>query len=91
MLQPFWAQAFRRGRCLIPSDLAVLSAQIEMPTMGARRPQINLSDVPETLPGARPSASSAQREAFEERCRRLYREEVEETGADGSDWEHLWG
>lgn len=40
--------------------------------------ELNFSDVPEMLPGARPGATAAQREAFERRSRMLHWEDVEE-------------
>jgi len=39
------------------------------------RPHLNVVDVPELLPGARPGASSALREQFEDQCRKLHRDE----------------
>jgi len=39
---------------------------------------LNLSDIPEMLPGARPGANPAQREEFEKRSRMLHYDEVEE-------------
>mmetsp|Transcript_652 Transcript_652/g.790 ORF Transcript_652/g.790 Transcript_652/m.790 type:complete len:164 (-) Transcript_652:16-507(-) len=44
------------------------------PTPKARQhaPRLNLFDIPEMLPGARPRANPAQREEFEERCRLLH-------------------
>jgi hypothetical protein len=39
---------------------------------------LNLSDLPELLPGAQPSANPAQREEFEARCRQLSREVLAE-------------
>eukprot|EP00927_Polykrikos_kofoidii_P064041 TRINITY_DN59036_c0_g1_i1.p1 TRINITY_DN59036_c0_g1~~TRINITY_DN59036_c0_g1_i1.p1 ORF type:complete len:303 (-),score=64.19 TRINITY_DN59036_c0_g1_i1:104-958(-) len=45
-------------------------------------PEVNLSDMPELLPGARPSANPAKREEFERRCLQLYRDaECEEKEA----------
>lgn len=44
---------------------------------GLRRnkgPCLNLSDVPEIMPGAKCSATPAQREEFEDRCRKLYQD-----------------
>jgi hypothetical protein len=40
--------------------------------------ELNFSDIPEMLPGARPGATTAQREAFERRSRMLHWEDVEE-------------
>lgn len=40
------------------------------------RPAANLFDIPELLPGAKPSCNPAQREEFEQRCRLLHQEEV---------------
>lgn len=39
---------------------------------------MNLFDMPELMPGAEPSATPAQREEFEQRCRMLHRTEVSE-------------
>lgn len=50
----------------------------------ARLPYINLSDVPELLPGARPSATPAQREEFEQQCKKLYMEEVQRGRAEAA-------
>lgn len=36
------------------------------------RPSVNLFDIPELLPGARPSANPAQRSEFEQRCRDVW-------------------
>jgi hypothetical protein len=44
-------------------------------------PHTNLFDIPEMMPGAQPSANPAQRMEFEERCRRLHREEEEEAAS----------
>lgn len=41
-------------------------------------PRVNLSDIPETMPGAQPRANPAQRFDFEQRCRELHRDSVEE-------------
>eukprot|EP00928_Gymnodinium_smaydae_P036757 TRINITY_DN2564_c0_g1_i4.p1 TRINITY_DN2564_c0_g1~~TRINITY_DN2564_c0_g1_i4.p1 ORF type:complete len:220 (+),score=52.21 TRINITY_DN2564_c0_g1_i4:102-761(+) len=49
--------------------------------MAASRPHVNLSDIPELMPGAQPSANPAQREHFEQRCIKLHAEEVEEKQA----------
>jgi len=43
-----------------------------------RAPHVNLFDMPELLPGAQPSANPAQREEFEQRCRRIHDEEESE-------------
>jgi len=43
-----------------------------------RGPLVNLSDIPELLPGAQPNANPAQREEFEARCRKLHNEEEAE-------------
>jgi len=43
-----------------------------------RGTQLNFSDIPEMLPGARPGANRAQREEFEKRSRMLHHEDVEE-------------
>jgi len=40
--------------------------------------ELNFSDIPEMLPGARPGATAAQRDAFERRSRMLHWEDVEE-------------
>eukprot|EP00811_Abedinium_folium_P005400 NODE_14975_length_1075_cov_4.128692.p1 GENE.NODE_14975_length_1075_cov_4.128692~~NODE_14975_length_1075_cov_4.128692.p1 ORF type:complete len:269 (-),score=86.89 NODE_14975_length_1075_cov_4.128692:166-972(-) len=44
----------------------------------ARGPDVNLSDIPELMPGAQSSANPAQREHFESRCVQLHREELSE-------------
>lgn len=41
-------------------------------------PNVNLSDMPELMPGAQPSANPAQREEFEQRCRKLHDDAVAE-------------
>mmetsp|Transcript_114407 Transcript_114407/g.363616 ORF Transcript_114407/g.363616 Transcript_114407/m.363616 type:complete len:258 (-) Transcript_114407:196-969(-) len=53
---------------------------------GARRQRasLNLSDLPELLPGARPSANPAHREEFETRCRKLYEDEGSDRRAQRS-------
>lgn len=43
-----------------------------------QRPHVNLFDMPELLPGAGSSANPAKREAFEQRCRQLHRDSMEE-------------
>jgi len=43
-----------------------------------QRSYLNLSDVPELMPGALPKATKAQQDKFEQRCRLLHREEVQE-------------
>mmetsp|Transcript_102506 Transcript_102506/g.161800 ORF Transcript_102506/g.161800 Transcript_102506/m.161800 type:complete len:265 (-) Transcript_102506:100-894(-) len=40
-------------------------------------PMVNVSDLPELLPGAQCNANPAQREEFEQQCRLLYKEEIE--------------
>lgn len=62
-----------------------------MAAQATRRPHVNSSDIPELLPGARASATPAQREAFEQRCRELYREEVAEYGPHCVDDRAGWG
>mmetsp|Transcript_16066 Transcript_16066/g.29363 ORF Transcript_16066/g.29363 Transcript_16066/m.29363 type:complete len:300 (+) Transcript_16066:208-1107(+) len=59
------------------------------PTPKARQhaPRVNLFDIPELLPGARPNANPAQREEFEERCRLLHRQSEAEREAERQ--EHL--
>lgn len=49
-----------------------------------RGPELNLSDIPELMPGAEPSANHAKRFEFEERCRALHREEVRD-GEEAAD------
>lgn len=44
----------------------------------AALPALNVSDIPEMLPGARPRANPAARFRFEERCKALRREDMEE-------------
>lgn len=44
-------------------------------------PEVNLSDIPELMPGAHSSTNPAQRVEFEERCRELYAERMEEQHA----------
>jgi len=44
----------------------------------SRAPHVNLSDMPELMPGAQPSANPTQREQFEQRCRKLHRDEISE-------------
>lgn len=44
----------------------------------AARPQVNLFDMPELMPGAQPSANPAQREEFQQRCRQLHRDSEQE-------------
>lgn len=46
--------------------------------MRQRAPEVNLFDMPELMPGARPSANPAQREEFEQRCRKLHRDAEKE-------------
>merc|ERR1719247_976830 len=41
-------------------------------------PRANLSDIPEMMPGAGPSANPAQRAEFEKRSRQLHQEDVED-------------
>lgn len=48
-------------------------------------PFVNLFDVPEMMPGARASANPAQRMEFEQRCRKLYEEELAEQLTRGSE------
>lgn len=53
-------------------------------------PQVNLFDIPELMPGAQSSSTPAQRTSFEERCQKLYEDDVEEAqpasySAAGSD------
>lgn len=48
----------------------------------AKAPYVNLSDIPELMPGAQPSANPAQREEFEQRCRKLHEDEVQERRAE---------
>jgi hypothetical protein len=43
-----------------------------------RGPEVNLSDIPELMPGAQPSANPARRGQFEQCCIRLHADEVEE-------------
>eukprot|EP00443_Scrippsiella_acuminata_P004339 CAMPEP_0115249644 /NCGR_PEP_ID=MMETSP0270-20121206/42696_1 /TAXON_ID=71861 /ORGANISM="Scrippsiella trochoidea, Strain CCMP3099" /LENGTH=288 /DNA_ID=CAMNT_0002664991 /DNA_START=55 /DNA_END=921 /DNA_ORIENTATION=+ len=50
--------------------------------MASAKPSVNLSDIPELMPGAQPSANPAQRETFEQRCRQLYAVEAEERRAE---------
>jgi len=51
--------------------------------IAARRAcQLNLSDIPEMLPGARPGANPAQREQFEGESCRLHQEELEQEEAN---------
>jgi len=40
-------------------------------------PLVNCSDLPELLPGAQSNANPAHREEFEQRCRQLYKDELE--------------
>lgn len=47
----------------------------------ASRPLLNASDVPEMMPGAQPRANPAQRERFEQRCKQLRQEDVEQEAA----------
>eukprot|EP00929_Paragymnodinium_shiwhaense_P052878 TRINITY_DN26478_c0_g1_i1.p1 TRINITY_DN26478_c0_g1~~TRINITY_DN26478_c0_g1_i1.p1 ORF type:complete len:275 (+),score=83.54 TRINITY_DN26478_c0_g1_i1:129-953(+) len=64
---------------------AAASQEAEQKAARARtesRPYVNLTDIPELLPGAQPSANPAQREEFEQRCIKLHREaEMEEREA----------
>jgi len=48
-----------------------------MAVVRSQLPQVNLSDIPELLPGAQPSATPATRAYFEERCQKLYADDVE--------------
>lgn len=41
----------------------------------ARAPHVNCFDIPELMPGAQPSANPAQKEEFQQRCRKLHRDE----------------
>mmetsp|Transcript_104747 Transcript_104747/g.182083 ORF Transcript_104747/g.182083 Transcript_104747/m.182083 type:complete len:276 (-) Transcript_104747:96-923(-) len=43
-----------------------------------KAPHVNLFDMPELMPGAQPSANPAQREEFEQRCRKLHDDAVAE-------------
>lgn len=62
-----------------PAGTSGESSIATLPKAQARRPYVNLSDVPELLPGAQPSANPAQREQFEQRSIKLHREaELEE-------------
>merc|ERR1719150_1776152 len=56
--------------------IAASTAAPKGPSRRARAPHANLFDLPELMPGAQPSANSAQREQFEERCRQLRDDEV---------------
>jgi len=47
-------------------------------------PYVNLFDIPEIMPGARPTASSAQRMEFESRCVKLFQEERHDDKAAAS-------
>jgi len=48
------------------------------PSRASQAPRVNLSDMPELMPGAQPGANPAKREEFQQRCRQLYREEEHE-------------
>lgn len=52
--------------------------------MKARAPALNTFDLVEHMPGAQSSATPAQRVEFEQRCQKLYREEVHEHGCAAS-------
>jgi len=43
-----------------------------------RGPSVNVSDIPELMPGANPKGTPAQREEFEQRCVKLHRDAVYE-------------
>jgi len=45
------------------------------------RPEVDLSDIPELMPGARSSANPSQRQMFQNRCVQLHQDEVEEEEA----------
>jgi len=47
-------------------------------------PYVNLFDIPEIMPGAQPTASSAQRMEFESRCVKLFQEERHDDKAAAS-------
>jgi hypothetical protein len=52
-------------------------AAICRPKAHNSHPMVNVSDLPELLPGAQYNANPAQREEFEQQCRLLYKEELE--------------
>jgi len=52
-------------------------AAICRPKAHNSHPMVNVSDLPELLPGAQCNANPAQREEFEQQCRLLYEEELE--------------
>jgi len=49
-------------------------------------PSVNVSDMPELMPGANPKATPAQRVEFEQRCLKLHRDAVHEES--GAAWEN---
>mmetsp|Transcript_48696 Transcript_48696/g.86526 ORF Transcript_48696/g.86526 Transcript_48696/m.86526 type:complete len:269 (+) Transcript_48696:127-933(+) len=55
-----------------------MAAVANMSKGRVKGPEVNLSDVPELMRGAQPSANPAQREEFEQRCQKLYRDLVAE-------------
>lgn len=52
----------------------------ERTTVSARAPVLNTFDLVEQMPGAQSSANPAQREEFEQRCKKLYNEERQDEG-----------
>mmetsp|Transcript_110814 Transcript_110814/g.220409 ORF Transcript_110814/g.220409 Transcript_110814/m.220409 type:complete len:273 (+) Transcript_110814:136-954(+) len=59
--------------------MATSTATHLAPSRASQAPRVNLSDMPELMPGAQPGSNPAQREEFERRCRQIYREEEHET------------
>jgi len=59
--------------------MATSTAAQLAPSRASQAPKVNLSDMPELMPGAQPGSNPAQREEFQQRCRQLYREEEHET------------
>mmetsp|Transcript_78676 Transcript_78676/g.143381 ORF Transcript_78676/g.143381 Transcript_78676/m.143381 type:complete len:268 (+) Transcript_78676:106-909(+) len=55
-----------------------MAAVANMSKGRVKGPEVNLSDVPELMRGAQPSANPAQREEFEQHCQKLYRDLVAE-------------
>lgn len=61
--------------------MAAASATRKAPARSRQGPDVNLFDMPEMMPGAAPSANPAQREEFEQRCKMLHRDDVNEERA----------
>lgn len=58
--------------------MAAAGAPTQKGASRARAPRVNLSDIPEMMPGAQPGANPAQRMDFEQFCRKLHDDEVVE-------------